>query len=146
MTPAILDGYPVVIDVPVAWADMDAYGHVNNTIYFRWFESARIAFFEEIGWYELKERTGIGPILASTRCRFRIPLTYPDVVAVGARAGEVGRDRFVMEYVTVSRASERLAAEGDGLIVSYDYRALAKAELPAEVRERLAALDGAREG
>ena len=141
MTVAILDDYPVVIDVPIAWADMDAYQHVNNTIYFRWFESARIAFFERIGWYALKEQTGIGPILASTRCRFRIPLAYPDVVAVGARVSDVGADRFLMEYAAVSRNLDKLAAEGDGVVVSYDYQALGKTDLPSEIRRRLAELE-----
>ena len=41
----VLQGYPVTVEIPVAWGDMDAYGHVNNTMYFRYFETARIAYF-----------------------------------------------------------------------------------------------------
>ena len=80
-----LDGYPVVIDVPVAWGEMDAFRHVNNIVYFRYFESARMECFLRIGLVDLLERTGVGPILASTSCRFRFPLTYPDAVAIGTR-------------------------------------------------------------
>src|SRR4051812_27249954 len=56
----------VTVEIPVAWGDMDAFGHVNNTVYFRWFESARIAYFEKIGLNERMKRDKKGPILART--------------------------------------------------------------------------------
>ncbi len=132
-----LAGFPVRIDVPVAWGDMDAFEHVNNTVYFRWFESARIAYFRQIGFEESRRISGIGPILASTRCRFRLPLAYPDVVEVAARARDLAEDRFVMDYRVASREQGALAAEGEGLIVCYDYRRGAKVPIPASVRRRL---------
>ena len=90
----LLAGYPVVIEIPVAWGEMDAFQHVNNTVYFRYFESGRIAYFEHSGW-TTRERTGdIGPILASVTCRFKFPLTFPDRVLVGTRADTIGEDRF----------------------------------------------------
>lgn len=133
--------FPVVIEIPVAWGDMDAMGHVNNTVYLRFFESARIAYFERVGFLEEMERSGVGPILASTHCRFRRPLTYPDRVWVGARARDMARDRFLMIYRVVSAARGEIAAEGDGLIVSYDYRQQRKAPLPDVVRGRIEALE-----
>ena len=68
-----LEGYPVVIDEQVVWGEMDAFQHVNNTVYFRYFESARIAYFGAVGYLEWMKAEGSGPILASTRCRFRRP-------------------------------------------------------------------------
>lgn len=133
--------FPVVLEIPVAWGDMDAMGHVNNTVYFRFFESARIAYFERIGFLEEMERSGIGPILASARCRFRIPLTYPDRVLVGASARNLETDRFVMSYRVASERHDAVAAEGEGLIVSYDYRKKAKAPLPPSLRQRLEELE-----
>ena len=65
--------------------DIDLLGHVNNVVYFRWFESARIAYFDKVRMWEFGETVGIGPILHSINCRYRIPLTYPDTVSVGAR-------------------------------------------------------------
>ena len=137
----MLEGYPVVIEVPVAWGEMDSLRHVNNIVYFHYFESARTAYFERVGFWAHMDETGTGPILASTQCRFRLPLTYPDTVSVGARVSEVGDDRFVMRYAVVSHREAKVAAEGDGLIVSYDYRALRKAPLPEEIRERIRALE-----
>jgi acyl-CoA thioester hydrolase len=137
----LLEGYPLVIEAPVAWGEMDSMGHVNNIVYFRYFESARIAYFERVGFMEWMEETGVGPILASTQCRFRLPLSYPDTVSVGAKAEEVGDDRFRMKYLVVSRRHGRAAAEGEGLVVSFDYRAQRKAPLPEEIKARIRAFE-----
>jgi acyl-CoA thioester hydrolase len=134
----LLDGYPIVIEIPVAWGEMDAFGHVNNIIFFRYFESARMAYLGAIGF---RGETGIGPILASTQCRFRRPIEYPDTVRVGARAAEPGADRFMMEYRIVSVGQDAVAADGNGLIVAYDYAAGSKVALPAAVRRRIEELE-----
>lgn len=139
MDQALLSDYPVVVEVPVAWGDMDAFAHVNNTVYLRWFETARIAYFERVEALRTKERMGVGPILASTSCRFKIPLTFPDTILAGARvpAASLGADRFTMEYAVASLGHGRIAAEGDGLIVTFDYAAGRKAPLPADLRQRI---------
>lgn len=142
----LLADFPVVVEAPVAWGEMDALGHVNNVVYFRYFENARLAYFDAIGYMEQMKRTGVGPILASTRCRFRRPLEYPDQVAVGARVRQLQPDRFLMEYRVVSRCHGVIAAGGDGAIVSYDYRSGAKAPVPDPVRRAIEGLEGASAG
>ena len=137
----LLKTFPVVIEIPVWWGEMDAFRHVNNTVYFRYFESARMAYFDRLDVWNYMEETGAGPILASTQCKFRIPLTYPDAVLVGTKVAEVWEDRYLMKYVAVSRRHAKVAAEGEGVIVSYDYRAQAKTPLPAEIRARIEALE-----
>lgn len=129
--------YPVAIDIPVAWGDMDAFGHVNNTIYFRYFETARIRCFAEIGYSDLMREEGLGPILAATDCRFRVPLEYPDTVTAGTYIGEIREDGFMMHYGLFSHRHQKLAADGTGRIVSFDYRAGRKAPLPEAIRENL---------
>jgi acyl-CoA thioester hydrolase len=141
MPQELLKTYPVVIELPVAWGEMDALRHVNNIIYFRYFESARMACFTRLGIWDYMNETGIGPILASTECKFRLPLTYPDTVSVGTRISAVESDRFVMKYVVVSHRHAKVAAEGEGLIVSYDYRALKKTSLPDEIKKRIEELE-----
>ncbi len=127
-----LASFPIVVEMPVAWGDMDAFAHVNNTVYLRWFESARIAYFERVDALGIKARTGIGPILASTQCRFKVPLTYPDSVVAGVRVrpDSIGDDRFTMEHAVWSVRHERIAAEGDGVIVTFDYEAGRRAPIP----------------
>jgi len=136
-----LAGFPVVIDIPVAWGEMDALRHVNNIVYFRYFESARIAYFEKLRFWEFMNQTGVGPILASIQCKFKIPLTYPDTVSVGTRIPSIEQDRFVMEYRAVSHKSQAIAAEGEGVVVSYNYHESKKTPLPEEMKQRILALE-----
>lgn len=136
-----LAGFPVVIDIPVAWGEMDALRHVNNIVYFRYFESARIAYFEKLRLWGFMNQTGVGPILGSIQCKFKIPLTYPDTVSVGARIPSIEQDRFVMEYRAVSHKFQAIAAEGEGVVVSYNYRESKKTMLPEEMKQRILALE-----
>ncbi len=138
----LLADYPTVIDIPLAWGEMDAFGHVNNIVYLRYFESSRIAYFEPLGILEAMAASGIGPILAETRCRYRLPLTHPDTVAVGARIVELAADRFLMHHRVVSHRHGKLAAEGDALIVYYDYNAGAKTSLPADIAAQIREREG----
>ncbi len=141
-----LAGYPVVIEIPVAWGEMDAFQHVNNIVYLRYFESARIAYFEHIGFAPRYAQTAIGPILGSVQCVFKFPLTYPDTVWSAVRIAEVGADRVTMEHLVVSQRHGRVAAEGQGVVVSYDYSVGRKAPLPEELRQRIAALESGSGG
>lgn len=138
----LLAGFPVRVEVPVAWGDMDALGHVNNTVYFRYFETARIKCFAELGLGQIEQSDDVGPILHSASCRFRIPLTYPDTVTVGARIGDVGEDRFVMLYRAVSHRHDAVAADGESLIVTFDYATSTKAQVSDDLRALLLELRG----
>jgi acyl-CoA thioester hydrolase len=141
MTPHdLLSGFPVILELPVQWGEMDAYGHVNNTVFFRYFESARMAFLQQCGFVDSHERDRIGAILHSTSARFRQPLFFPDTVQIGASATNVKEDRFTMTYTVVSLTRNVVIAEGNGIIVSFDYAAGKKAELPVKVRSAIVLL------
>ena len=113
--------YPFNIEFDVQWIDMDAFQHVNNKEYFRYFEKIRIDYFEEKGFMKILETQKVGPILASTHCRFKFPLTYPDTLLIGVFNSELAQDRFLMNYGVYSLSHQRVAATGDGLIVCFDY-------------------------
>ncbi len=137
-----LDGFRVVIEWPVSWGDLDAFQHVNNTVYFRWFEHGRLEYFHRVGFTESMERDRIGPILAHTECRFRRALTYPDRVTIGTRVRDLEATGFIMEYRVVSERLNDLAATGTGRIVTLNYDTHEKAPIPAAVRAAIVALDG----
>jgi acyl-CoA thioester hydrolase len=136
-----LAAYPVVVEIPVAWGEMDAFGHLNHAVYFRYMETARIAYFERLAIPEFLRRDPLGPILGSISCRYRAPLTYPDRVSVGAKVTRVEADRFVMAYVIFSHSLGLLAAEGEGTLVCFDYRQNRKAPLPEKLKSRIDALE-----
>ena len=137
----LLKNYPVVIEIPIAWGDMDAFQHVNNIMYFKYFESARIAYFEKLNFHELMIKSGIGPILANTQCKFKIPLTYPDQVSVGAKVDVIEKDRFLMKYLVVSHKHKNIAALGEGMLVSFNYHENNKAPIPDEIKARIIDLE-----
>ena len=132
-----LENYPVIIEFPVAWGEMDAMNHVNNIVYFRYFESARIAYFEKMDMFSYMTETGIGPILATISCKFKIPLSYPDNVLIGAKVVSIEDDRFVMNHLVVSKKHQKVAAEGDGVIVAFNYREGKKVIVPEVVKQRI---------
>ncbi len=121
---------------------MDAYGHVNNTVLFRYFESARVEYLVKCGFARSWEEDRVGAILHSTGCRFRRPLFHPDTAIVGGRAVELEEDRFTMEYLVVSETSNEVAAEGAGVVVSYDYNSRRKCQIPTDVAATICALEG----
>lgn len=136
-----LAGYPVRVEIPVQWGEMDAYDHVNNVVFFRYFESARVEYLERCGFNDSYREERVGAILRSTSCRFRRALVYPDRVTVGARVTEMGEDRFTMEYRLYSREQREVAAEGTGVVVSFDYEAEEKAPIPVAVRRGIRELE-----
>ncbi|HLJ91577.1 MAG TPA: thioesterase family protein [Gemmataceae bacterium] len=137
----LLVGYPVIIQLPVVWGEMDSYRHVNNVVYFRYFESVRLEYFRRLDWFEYEKETGIGPILAATDARYRKPLTYPDTISVGARIAAVATDRCTMDYLLVSHRLEAVAAEGHGTIVTFHYPEGKKVPMPVELRRRIEELE-----
>jgi len=117
-----LGRYPVSVTIPVAWGEMDAFQHVNNVVFARWLETARIAYFTRIGLLERMRREGVGPIVGRIAIDFRRPVTFPDTVRVDATAKKLGRSSFTMAYRIWSTAQEVEVATGEDVIVTLDYR------------------------
>lgn len=129
-------GWPLKIEIKVAWGEMDAFQHVNNTVYLRWFESARIAFFEKVGMNTIAGQQGAGPILARATVDFLKPVTYPDTITVEARVESVGNTSFVMHY-RASSARLGECARGEGVVVMFDYASGSKVKVSDQLRARL---------
>lgn len=126
--PQSVEDYAHRFDIAVQWGEMDAAKHVNNTVYLRYAEAARIEFFREVGISD--DFTSIGPILGYQDCKYIFPLTHPDTARCGTRVREVLHDRLVLECAIYSARHERLAALSTQEIVPYDYENLRKVELP----------------
>ena len=141
-TQNLLAGFPVIVEQDVIWGEMDAYEHVNNVVYFRYFENARLEYIRRLDWFALEETTGIGPILSATQARFRRPLTYPDTIAIGARLLTLEADRFHLEHKIVSQNQAEVVTEGQGTIVTYHYAQGTKVPVPEELKRRIQALEG----
>lgn len=140
----LLNDYPVVVQFPVAWGEMDAFKHVNNVVYYRYFENARLAYFDKVKIMEVMQQTGVGPILSRTQCHYLHQITYPDTLSVGGRVSDMATDRFTMQYAIASHQSGKIAAEGEGLLVCFDYGKNEKARIPDIVRQHILELENGR--
>ena len=120
---------------------MDAVGHVNNAAFFTYCESARIEYFDEIGVGRFTEAPE-GPALVQATLNFRRQVRHPAVLEVGVRVDEVRSRSFRMDYVIFFEATETVVADGTSVVVWTDYRAGRAIEVPATVREAIAALEG----
>lgn len=140
--PPELADYQFSHSIPVFWGDQDAFGHVNNTVYFRWMEIARIEYFEWAGLNELLAQAGIGPILASIKCDFRRQLKYPDTVIVAGKVASMGGASVKMTHLVYSEAQKAIAAEGDSVIVTFDYAAQRPVRIPDPIRVKIDAAEG----
>ncbi len=139
---AALAEFPVVVIQPVQWGEQDALGHVNHVTYFRWYESARIAYFLKIGLMDMHKHERIGPILASVTNDYRRQINYPDTVHIGVRITRIGRSSLGMEHKIYSQNDRALAAEGTSTLVVFDYQTNTSHAVPARIRHAIESLEG----
>lgn len=119
--------------IPVRWGDMDAFGHVNNTSYFRYFEEARFLWMLEKG---LPIKAGTFPVVVTLGCTFIKPLFYPDTLRIELILGEPGRSSFMVTYKVYSAAQgDTLCAEGSSKVVWVGAEDGKSVPLPQAVRE-----------
>lgn len=125
------------VEIKVAWGEMDAYGHVNNTVYLRWLETARIAWFEAGDFPEATGRSG--PVLRTATVTYDLPVKYPDTVTVNVRPFRLGRTSVALTYEVFSAAQGERVATGETVVVLVDFEQGQALELPDELRARLQA-------
>jgi acyl-CoA thioester hydrolase len=114
---------------------------VNNLVYLRWCETARVEYLARIGLWPSLPPAGVGPILASISCDYKRPLTYPDTVYVGAKVTRIGNRSFQMQHRVVSKALNAVAAEVDSAIVVLDYGQNTTVAIPEDCRAAIEDLE-----
>jgi acyl-CoA thioester hydrolase len=137
-----LRGFPVAISLSVEWGDQDSFAHVNNTVYLKWCETARVVYLGQIGMWQMIKNDGVGPILASISCDYRQPVVFPDTVQVGARVSKIGKSSFRMEHAIVSLAQSAVVAESHTTLVFIEYKRGKSLPLPKDIRLAMERLEG----
>lgn len=137
----LLKTYASVIELPIAWSEMDAFQHINNVFYLKYAESGRVDYLQKLSFmdpYE-DEDNPMGPIVGEIRCKYKAPLVFPDQVSVATKVDldTLESDRFWMQQIIVSHKTQGVVAEVRAKIVSYDYQKLGKTPLPEKVRRQI---------
>lgn len=123
--------------IPMRWGDMDLYGHVNNTNYFRYMEQARVELLDALGIPIPAE--GLGPVIVNAACTFLVPMSYPGTVEVRTFVGAPGRSSFTTYAEMRLEGNPLLCAQGSAKVVWTDMASGKSVALPAAIRAWLEA-------
>jgi len=120
--------------IPMRWGDMDAMGHVNNVVYFRYMEETRMAWFYKLGMAGSGETRG--PVIINASCTFLKQLVYPANLEVTLYAGKLGRSSFeTWVEMRPSYDPGRVYAQGQAKVVWVDFAKEKSVELPDRIRQ-----------
>ena len=135
-----MEGYPITNRIEVRWRDIDALGHVNNAVYFTYFEIARGRYFDQV--FRRREFPGMTCILLSIRCDFLSPIHHGDVVEVGIRVPTVSRTSFDFEYEARLVEDAQVVARAYSTQVLYDRLSKEKIAITREWLTEIARVQG----
>lgn len=132
-----LQQYPVVYAQSVAWGDMDALGHVNNAMYYRYIENARLAYLDAL---DLLNES-VSTVVSSNQCRYLKPVVFPDHLKIAACIEEIRNSAFRMHYLLWSEKQQSIVATSEAVIVCIDQKTLQKTQIPEHIRKKIEALE-----
>jgi acyl-CoA thioester hydrolase len=133
--------FPLSISLRIDWSELDLFGHVNNVMFFKYIQAARVNYWETIGINKTFTQTKIGPILLSTSCQFKKQLQYPGTVTVKSGINFIKNTSFGLHHQLIDQHGD-LVAEAEDVIVMFDFSKNEKVPVSAEMRAMVEKLEG----
>jgi acyl-CoA thioester hydrolase len=131
--------YRAFRSIGTRWADNDVYGHVNNVVYYSWFDTAVNAHLIEHGALDIEHGSVIG-LVVQTQCHYFAPLSFPQTVLAGLRVAQLGRSSVRYDVGLFAQDAERAAACGHFVHVYVDRRTRRPVNLPESLKQTLESL------
>jgi len=128
--------FPVLRQISTRWADNDVYGHVNNVVYYSYFDTAVNGWLMEATGTDIRLLPAIG-VVAETSCRFLSPLSFPDLVVAGLRLRRLGRSSVTYEIALFRGDDEAPAGLGSFVHVYVDSATRRPVPVPDLIRDAL---------
>jgi acyl-CoA thioester hydrolase len=139
----LLKEYKVISTVKVQWGDMDAMQHVNNVVYVKWGEMARIDYFTTLGVFSVdKKQSTFAPILGFQSVKYIVPVVYPDTIHIGTKIEEIRDDRLILKSFYYSEKMRKLVAIKTQEVIPFDYKTQMKTPVPKELVLEINNLEG----
>ncbi len=135
--PTELANYAFIHRQFIQWGEMDAFNHLNNVVYYRYAESARIGYLQALGMFDGSMVT----MLAQSSCQYLRPVTYPDTLLIGVRCQRLGNTSIIIEYAYYSGEQQAIVANAEAVIVRMDSSGNKKIPWTAAERARLLELE-----
>ena len=133
---SLRDGYPHMLVIPTRWMDNDVYGHVNNVVYYSYFDTVVNGYLISSGALDIEKSSVIG-LVVETQCRYFKPITFPDAVHAGLRVARLGRSSVRYEIGLFKNDDASAAAQGHFVHVYVDREGRRPTALPPAMREAL---------
>ena len=134
------DNYLYHMTIPTRWMDNDVYGHVNNVVYYSYFDTVINAYLIEAGGFDLHAAPVIG-VCAESTCRYKAPFAFPEPVEAGLRVARLGGRSVTYEIGLFKRGRETAAAEGHFVHVFVERGDMTRAvAIPEGIRAALEAI------
>jgi len=134
--PETRDRYQHFLSIPTRWMDNDVYVHVNNVVYYSYFDTVVNGYLISSGVLDIEESPVIG-LVVETQCRFFRPIVFPDIVHAGLRVARLGNSSARYEIGLFRNDDEIAAAQGHFVHVYVDRETRKPAGLPQEMRAAL---------
>jgi len=128
--------YRYFVPIATRWMDNDVYGHVNNVIYYSWFDTAVNGFLMQRGLLDIAASTVVG-VVAETGCRYLAQISFPDPVTVGLRVATLGRSSVRYEIGIFRGDAQAASAEGHFVHVYVDRASMRPVPIPDHVRAEM---------
>ena len=135
-TPNSLDSYPHDLVIPTRWADNDVYGHVNNSVYYFYFDTVVNKWLIENGLLEIGKSDVIG-LVVGTSCDYFAPMSFPDTVVAGLRAAKIGSSSVTYEIGLFRNDETTASAQGTFVHVYVDEKTRRPAPLSDQMKDTL---------
>lgn len=132
-TPELRSAYPRFSSVQTRWMDNDVYGHVNNVVYYAYFDSVINRYLIEEGGLDIAQGAAIG-LCVESHCEYLAPASYPDVLEAGMRVGKLGRSSVRYEIGIFAAGAEKASAQGHFVHVFVDRATRRPVEIPESLR------------
>jgi acyl-CoA thioester hydrolase len=131
--------YPYFLAIPTRWMDNDVYGHLNNVVYYSFFDTVINTYLIEQASLDIHSGGVIG-LCVESQCRYAQPLAFPGAVDAGLRVAHLGRSSVRYEIGLFAAGREDAAAEGHFVHVFVDRASRKSVPLPTDLREALGRL------
>lgn len=132
--------FPVNLKIRIDWSELDYFGHVNNVSFFKYVQASRVNYWDHIGLTQSHRKTNIGPMLASSRCDFKRPLSYPGQITILARVDFIKNTSFSIIHKLLNEEGY-VAAEAQDIMVMFDFNRNEKIPFPADLKEKIEDLE-----
>ncbi len=132
--------YPHFLAIPTRWMDNDIYGHVNNVVYYSYFDTVIGQYLIGTGGLDIHEGPVIG-VCAESACRYFAAVAFPETIDAGLRVGHLGGRSVRYEIGLFKQGQNLAAAEGHFVHVFVDRATMAPTTIPEDLREALARLE-----